>query len=104
MPMSMVSRKGASSLPALAQDKRVILTSHGRPVAVVDTPERADAGARAMREAAWAVLDWASSQVAERSKKFSTAEICEQLGLDLSAVRARAEQLAARDYPRRATE
>jgi len=94
VPMSVASRRGVSWLPEQAATKRVILTSHGRPVAVVDTAERYDEDVRKIREAAWTVLDWIGEKVADRTASFSTDEACARLGIDPAQVRARAAQKA----------
>lgn len=90
MPVATASRKGVSSVVHEAEQHRVVLTSHGRPVAVVDSAERLDESARRVREAQLAVLDAAANLVSGRSAKFSLAETCEHLGLDVERV----EQLA----------
>jgi len=52
MPISVAARKGVSAVAAEAAEHRVILTSLGRPVAVVDAAERLDEDIRTMRKAA----------------------------------------------------
>ncbi len=94
VPMAVAARRGVSWLPEQAASKRVILTSHGRPVAIVDTAERYDEDVRKIREAAWAVLDSIGEKVAQRTASFSTDELCARLGVDPAAVRARAAQKA----------
>ena len=90
MPVTIASRKGVSGLVSEAAEQRVVLTSHGRPVAVVDSAERLDESARRMREAALAVLDAAADLVASRSATFSLDEVCAKLGVDADRVRSRA--------------
>ena len=94
VPITLASRRGVSALPDLVSDKRVVLTSHGRTVAVVDHPERLDQDVRRMREAAWAVLDWAGAKVAERTPQYSFTQVCERLGIDPAVVHARAAERA----------
>ena len=77
-----------------AEDQRIVLTSHGRPVAVVDSAERLDEGARQMREARLSVLDAAADLVSQRSQKFSLAEACERLGVDIDRVERLARERA----------
>jgi hypothetical protein len=60
LPVSLAVRKGVSALAELSGDKRVALTSHGRVVAVVDSPDRVDAEVREVSEAAWAVVEAAA--------------------------------------------
>jgi prevent-host-death family protein len=89
MPVSSAARKGVSGVIAAAEEHRVILTSHGRPLAVVDSAERLDESARQLREAALAVLDAAADLVSQRSPKLSLVEVCDRLGLDAAQVQAR---------------
>lgn len=91
--MSLASRHGVSRLAAEASEGRIVLTSHGRPVAVVDSAERIDEDARKMREAAACVLDSASERLYERSVKFNLAEACAKLGVSQERVLARAEEM-----------
>ena len=77
-----------------AEQQRVVLTAHGRPVAVVDSAVRLDEDVRRLREAQLAVLDAAADLVAKRSKKFSLDEVCARLGVDADRVRALAEERA----------
>ena len=49
MPVSVAARKGVSAVAATAADQRVVLTSLGRPVAVVDAADRLDEAVRTMR-------------------------------------------------------
>lgn len=95
LPMSLAARKGVSALAELTGDKRVALTSHGRVVAVVDSPARVDAEVREVREAAWAVVEAAADLAAQRSRRFSLDEVCIKVGVDVNRVRERAEQLRA---------
>jgi len=90
MPMSVASRNGISAVAAIAEDRRVLLTSHGRTVAVVDSAERMDADMRILRDAAFAVIDAAANLVSARSHVSNLSEVCEHLGLDEKAVRTRA--------------
>ncbi len=90
IPMSVAARRGISAVAALAGERRVVLTNHGRPVAVVDSAERLDDTVHRMREAAMVVLDAGADLVAQRSGSFDLDGVCERLGLDAEAVRARA--------------
>ena len=96
VPITAASRQGVSRLAADAEAARIILTSHGRPVAVVDSAERLDEDARKMREAANAVLDAAVARLDRRSERLDLAQACERLGVSLDKVRARADELSAR--------
>ena len=76
-------------------EQRVVLTSHGRPVAVVDSAERLDESARLIREASLAVLDAAADLVSARGKKFSLDEVCTRVGVDAGRVRELAAERSA---------
>jgi prevent-host-death family protein len=90
MPISTASRKGVSAVAAAAEDERVVLTSHGRVVAVVDSAERLDEQARLLREARLVVLDAAGDLVSSRGLVMNLDQVCERLGLDPQLVRDRA--------------
>lgn len=94
MPVSTASRKGLSGVVGYAEDQRVVLTNHGRPVAIVDSAERLDQEVRKVREASLAVLDAAADLVSGRSKKFSLDDTCARLGLDPDRIRRLAAQRA----------
>ena len=87
MPMTAASRRGVSAVANEASDHRVVLTSHGRTVAVVDSPERLDADMGRLRAAAWEVLEAASNLYSDRSEKYSLRDACEKLGFDLDELR-----------------
>ena len=90
MPMSTASRKGVSAVAVAAGEQRIVLTSHGRVVAVVESAERLDEQARQVREARLAVLDAAADLVSARGSKHSLDEVCARLGIDPVRVRERA--------------
>lgn len=96
MPVTVASRRGVSGLVTEAEGQRVILTSHGRPVAVVDSAERLDETARLTREAKLAILDAAADLVSGQRKKFSLEQACARLGLDVDKVRKLAAERTAR--------
>jgi len=93
MPVSTASRKGVSAVAATAAHQRVVLTSLGRPVAVVDSAERLDEDVRRLREGARVILDAYATVTADRSKRLSLTDVCARLGLDEARVRARAADL-----------
>jgi prevent-host-death family protein len=90
MPVTTASRKGVSKLAAEAEEHRVILTSHGRPVAVVDSAERLDEDLRLVREASWSVVEAAGDLALGRSNRFALEEVCAKLNVDPRRVRASA--------------
>ena len=93
VPINAAAKRGVSSLAALANDERVVLTVHGRPVAVVDTAERLDEDLRRLREAARAVVDAAADRaLGHRPATLALDDVCARLGIDPAAVRARAEE------------
>jgi hypothetical protein len=89
VPISVAASRGVSRLTSDAADHRVILTNHGKPVAVVDNAERLDEDLRAVREAALTVIDAATQLVWERSPKLSLEDMCSRLGIDPAEVRGR---------------
>lgn len=93
MPVSLAARKGVSALAELSEEKRVALTSHGRVVAIVDSPARVDAEVREIRDAAWAVVEAAADLASQRSRRYSLDELCAKVGVDADRVRERAAQL-----------
>jgi prevent-host-death family protein len=95
LPIAAASRKGVSGLVAASEEQRVILTSHGRPVAVVDSAERIDEDIRKIREAKLAILDAAADLASQRSRKFSLSEVCDRLDVDEARVRALAAERTA---------
>lgn len=96
MPISVASHKGVSAVASAAENRRVILTSHGRPVAVVDAPGRIDEDLRTVRDAARAVVEAAAETAATRVKALNLEDVCGRLGLDVEHVRARAAELRTR--------
>lgn len=88
MPVTTASRNGVSKLAADAEDHRIILTSHGRPVAVVDSAERLDEDMRLVREASWSVVEAAGDLALGRSNRFTLEEVCAKLNIDPGRVRA----------------
>lgn len=99
MPISTASRKGVSAVAAAAREQRVLLTNHGRTVAVVDAPDRVDEQARMVREASLAVLDAAADLVSARGNRFNLDETCARFGIDPQRVRDRAAAAAAAAAP-----
>jgi DNA-directed RNA polymerase specialized sigma24 family protein len=96
MPVSVAARKGVSALTHEAADHRIILTSLGRPVAVVDSAERLDEDLRRIRDAARIVVGAYADAVTLRTERFSLAEVCAKLGLSTAAVESRAAELSGR--------
>lgn len=96
VPMAAASRMGVSKLASMSAEGTVVLTSHGRPVAVIGDAERLDEDVRAMREAAAAVLDAAADIASGKGRLLSLDETCARLGVDAEKVRARAAEKQAR--------
>jgi PHD/YefM family antitoxin component YafN of YafNO toxin-antitoxin module len=90
MPVTTASRKGVSKLAAEAEAHRVILTSHGRPVAIVDSAERLDEDIRRVREASQSVVEAAGELALQRSNRLSLEDVCAKLNIDPQRVRSRA--------------
>lgn len=100
LPVSLAASKGVSALAQLSEEKRVALTSHGRVVAVVDSPARVDAEVREVRDAAWAVMEAAADLASQRSGRYSLDELCAKVGVNPSRVRDRADQMRAQSDAR----
>ena len=96
MPVSSASRKGVSGVVSATDDARVVLTSHGRPVAVVDSAERLDEDVRRLREASLAVVDAAADLVSSRAKMFDLDDVCARVGVDPATVRKLADEYSSR--------
>lgn len=97
IPVSAAARMGVSRLTVEAADRRVLLTSHGRPVAVVDTAERLDEDLRRLREAALLVVSAVADEaLAASPTRLGLEEVCARLDLDVGEIRARAADLASR--------
>jgi hypothetical protein len=93
MPVSIASRKGVSALTHEVAGYRVVLTSLGRAVAVVDTAERIDEDLRKIREAARLVVESMAENAKGRSTTLDLEEVCNRLGISVADVHARAQQL-----------
>lgn len=93
MPVSVASRKGVSALTHEVAGYRVVLTSLGRAVAVVDSAERIDEDLRKVREAARLVVESLAETIKDRSTMFDLDDACARLGVQVADVRARAQQL-----------
>ncbi|HMS12928.1 MAG: hypothetical protein V9E99_03080 [Microthrixaceae bacterium] len=90
IPVSVAARKGVSAIAAEAAAHRVVLTNHGRPIAVVDSAERLDEDVRTLREAARLVTEaFADQAIDAHPAKLSIEEVCGRLGLDVETVRAK---------------
>ncbi len=91
MPISVGSRKGLSKVVAAAEKDRVVLTSHGRPVAVVDSADRIDEDLRLLRTAAAAVMESVTLAASEQAgERWDLGAVCARLGIDPEHVRERA--------------
>jgi PHD/YefM family antitoxin component YafN of YafNO toxin-antitoxin module len=91
MPITIAARKGVSAVAASAADERVVLTNHGRPVAVIDDAARLDADLARLREASAVVAEAAAEAVLDRRPaRLDLDAVCRRLGLDAAMVRARA--------------
>lgn len=93
MPVSIASRKGVSALTREVASYRVILTSMGRAVAVVESAERIDEDLRKVREAARLVVESMAETAKGRSTTLDLEEVCTRLGISVTDVHARAKQL-----------
>ncbi|ATG52999.1 hypothetical protein CFK38_16850 [Brachybacterium vulturis] len=79
MPATTATKKGAGFLAEKAAERTVVLTNHGKPTAVVMSPERFDELERSLRHAADQLVQSASTLVAEKSEFRSVDEVRERL-------------------------
>ncbi|WP_425953896.1 hypothetical protein [Xylanimonas sp. McL0601] len=84
VPMAVASSRGVSWLAREAGRHRVVLTSHGRPAAVVDAVGRADAEMEALRTAVVPVLEWAATHL-PADAPFDLSEVWARLGIERGA-------------------
>lgn len=67
MSATLATKRGAGYLAEQAAERTVVLTNHGKPTAVVMSPERYDDLERSLREAANQIVRGVSELVASRS-------------------------------------
>lgn len=79
MPATVATKKGAGYLAEKAAEHTVVLTNHGKPSAVVMSPERFDDLERSLRLAADQMIQGISQLVAERSEFHTVDEVRERL-------------------------
>ena len=79
MPATMATKKGAGYLADKAAERTVVLTNHGKPTAVVMSPEHFDELERSLRAAADQLVQGVANLVAERSEFRSVGEVRERL-------------------------
>lgn len=97
LPVSVGSRQGLSKVVSTAEVQRVLLTNHGRVVAVVDSAERLDEDLRRLREAADSIIEFATADATRSAgNRWDLDAVCDRLGLDSSMIRDRARTTAAR--------
>lgn len=79
MPATVATKKGAGYLAEMAAGRTVVLTNHGKPSAVVMSPERFDDLERSLRLAADQMIQGVSQLVADRSEFHTVDEVRERL-------------------------
>ncbi|MGP9683816.1 type II toxin-antitoxin system prevent-host-death family antitoxin [Brachybacterium sp. AOP3-A1-3] len=79
MPATVATKKGAGYLAEKAAERTVVLTNHGKPSAVVMSPERFDDLERSLRLAADQMIQGVSQLVSERSEFHTVDEVRERL-------------------------
>lgn len=79
MPATMATKRGAGYLADKAAERTVVLTNHGKPTAVVMSPERFDDLERSLRRAADELVRGVSDLVAERSEFHTLDEARQRL-------------------------
>lgn len=78
MPATMATKRGAGYLAEKAAERTVVLTNHGKPTAVVMSPENFDELERSLRRAADEIVRGVSALVADRSD-FHTVDEARQM-------------------------
>lgn len=86
MPSTTASRKGVSAVAAAAEKRHIVLTSHGREVAIVDRADRLESQLGILRGATWEALNAAANLYSDRSTKHSLDEFCARFGLDVETL------------------
>lgn len=79
MPATMATKRGAGYLAEKAAERTVTLTNHGKPTAVVMSPERYDERERSLRHATNEIIRGVSTLVAERSEFHTLDEARQRL-------------------------
>jgi antitoxin (DNA-binding transcriptional repressor) of toxin-antitoxin stability system len=97
MSISTAARTGISGVVAAAADHRIVLTDRGRPIAVVDAPERLDGDLRRVRDGTQSIIEAYGAPAADGVADRALAEVCARLGLDATRVRERVALLREGD-------
>ncbi|MDO5662431.1 MAG: type II toxin-antitoxin system prevent-host-death family antitoxin [Brachybacterium sp.] len=79
MPATLATKRGAGYLAEQAAERTVVLTNHGKPTAIVMSPERYDDLERSLRHASAQILSGVADLVAERSTFHDLDEARERL-------------------------
>ena len=79
MPATVATKKGAGYLAEKAAGRTVVLTNHGKPSAVVMSPENFDDLERSLRLAADQMIQGIGRLIAERSEFHTVDEVRERL-------------------------
>lgn len=79
MPATVATKKGAGYLAEKAAGRTVVLTNHGKPSAVVMSPENFDDLERSLRLAADQMIQGIGRLTAERSEFHTVDEVRERL-------------------------
>lgn len=67
IPATLATQKGAGYLAEQAAEHTVVLTNHGKPTAVVLSPERYDELLRSLREASNSIVTGMADLLAQRT-------------------------------------
>lgn len=79
MPATMATKKGAGFLAEKASERTVVLTNHGKPTAVVMSPENFDELERSLRYAVDQLVQGVTTLVADKSDFHTVDEVRERL-------------------------
>lgn len=93
VPIAEAAKRGVSWLSETAGERRILLTRFGRVASVVDSAQRLDDTIAKIDVAARSITDHFAEVSRERVGAHSLEDVCGKLDLDLSRVRARADEL-----------
>ena len=79
IPSTLATQRGAGYLAEQAATRTVVLTSHGKPTAVVMSPERYDDLVRSLREASATIVGGMADLLAQRTTLRSVDDARERL-------------------------
>jgi len=89
LSMSEAANRGVSALARLAERQQVIMTSHGRDVAIVESPTAYEERLTAIRDAALTIIEEAGHNVNVRYSRYTLSEAYKVLGVSAKEIGGR---------------